>query len=77
MRGNGEAAEVAIVSPRVGVFALPKGHPDGAEYRSGSADDHDDEVESAHWVPLEKATRLLSYRGERDMVAKAIERSSG
>ncbi len=123
VRRNGDAAEVAVVSPRQGVYALPKGHPDAGEtleqaaarevreeaglvgepvgklgevrywytlagervlkavtfflfeYRSGSVDDHDDEVESAEWVPLEEAPRLLSYKGEREMVAKAIERS--
>ncbi len=123
MRGSGQGAEVAVVSPRRGVYALPKGHPDAGEtmeqaatrevreeagllaepigklgevrywytlagervlksvtyflfsYRSGTVEDHDDEVESAEWVSLEEAPRLLSYRGERDMVAKALERS--
>ena len=125
LRGRGDDAEVAIVSPRRGVYALPKGHPDGGEtmeqaatrevreetgllaeptgklgevrywytlagervlkavtfflfeYRSGSVEDHDDEVESAEWVPLEEAPRLLSYKGEREMVAKALERAMG
>ena len=124
VRGSGEGAEVAIVSPRRGVYALPKGHPDAGEtmeqaatrevreetgllaapvgklgdvrywytlagervlkavtfflfeYRSGTVDDHDDEVESAEWVPLGEAPRLLSYKGEREMVAKALERSA-
>ncbi len=44
------------------------------EYRSGSVEEHDDEVESAEWVPLEEAPRLLSYKGEREMAAKALER---
>ncbi|MDQ4049054.1 MAG: NUDIX hydrolase [Actinomycetota bacterium] len=122
VRGSGEGAEVAIVSPRRGVYALPKGHPDAGEtmeqaatrevreeaglvaepiaklgearywytlagervlkavtfflfrYCSGSVEDHDDEVESAAWVPLGEAPRLLSYKGERDIVAKALER---
>jgi 8-oxo-dGTP pyrophosphatase MutT (NUDIX family) len=43
-------------------------------YRSGSVDDHDDEVDSAEWVPLEDAPRLLSYRGERDMADTALSR---
>lgn len=115
--------EVAVVSPRKGVLALPKGHPDGEEtleeaatrevleetglvaepverlgevrywytfrgdrvlksvtfflfdYVSGSVDDHDDEVESAEWIPLERAPEVLSYKGEREMAEKALERS--
>ena len=31
------------------------------------------EVRGARWVPLADATRLLAYKGERDMVAKAAE----
>ncbi|HMJ02762.1 MAG TPA: NUDIX hydrolase [Conexibacter sp.] len=41
-------------------------------YRSGSLDDHDDEVEEARWMPLEEATRALSYDGEREMAARAL-----
>ena len=43
-------------------------------YRSGRVADHDDEVESAEWVPLEAAPQLLSYRGERDMAELALSR---
>jgi 8-oxo-dGTP pyrophosphatase MutT (NUDIX family) len=43
-------------------------------YRSGSVDDHDDEVESAEWVPLDDAPRLLSYKGEREMAELAQSR---
>jgi 8-oxo-dGTP pyrophosphatase MutT (NUDIX family) len=32
------------------------------------------EVAEARWLPLEDAPRLLSYGGERDMAAKALER---
>jgi 8-oxo-dGTP pyrophosphatase MutT (NUDIX family) len=115
--------EVAVVSPRSGVFALPKGHPDGEEtleqaatrevreetgltadprgklgevrywytlhgervlksvtfflfdYVSGSVEDHDDEVESAAWIPLAQAPELLSYKGEREMAEKALGRA--
>ena len=115
--------EVAVVTPRRGVLALPKGHPDGGEtleqaatrevreetglvaeprgelgevrywytfkgervlksvtfflfeYLSGSVEDHDDEVESAEWIPLERAPELLSYKGEREMAEKALNRS--
>jgi 8-oxo-dGTP pyrophosphatase MutT (NUDIX family) len=41
-------------------------------YRSGSVVDHDHEVDSAEWVPLDEAPRLLAYRGERDMAATAL-----
>jgi len=42
------------------------------DYRSGSLDDHDDEVEEARWMPLAEAARALSYRGEREMVERAL-----
>jgi 8-oxo-dGTP pyrophosphatase MutT (NUDIX family) len=32
------------------------------------------EVAEARWLPLEDAPRLLSYGGEREMAAKALER---
>ena len=41
-------------------------------YRSGSVRNHDDEVDSAEWVPLEDAPALLAYRGERDMAIAAL-----
>ncbi len=41
-------------------------------YRSGSPDDHDDEVEEAHWMPLAEAAHALSYTGEREMAARAL-----
>jgi mutator protein MutT len=44
------------------------------EYRSGSVEDHDDEVEEARWLPLEVAGRELSYKGERDMTEQARHR---
>ena len=31
------------------------------------------EVAEARWLPLEDAQRLLAYRGEREMAAKAHE----
>jgi len=43
-------------------------------YRSGSVRDHDHEVDSAEWVPLEDAPRLLEYRGEREMAEAALSR---
>jgi 8-oxo-dGTP pyrophosphatase MutT (NUDIX family) len=41
-------------------------------YRSGSVADHDHEVDSAEWVPLEDAPRLLAYRGEKQMAEAAL-----
>ncbi|HEX7299901.1 MAG TPA: NUDIX domain-containing protein [Solirubrobacteraceae bacterium] len=47
------------------------------EYVSGEVDDHDREVEDARWLALEDAARELTYRGERDMVARALSRVRG
>jgi 8-oxo-dGTP pyrophosphatase MutT (NUDIX family) len=44
------------------------------EHRSGSFDDHDDEIVEARWMPLEQASRELSFPGERDMVGRALSR---
>jgi 8-oxo-dGTP pyrophosphatase MutT (NUDIX family) len=35
------------------------------------------EVAEARWLPLADATRLLAYRGERDMAKKALETIGG
>ena len=43
-------------------------------YRSGSVRDHDHEVLSAEWLPLDEASHQLSYRGERDMARAALQR---
>ena len=44
------------------------------EYRSGSLDDHDHEIEEARWMPIEEALTALSYAGEREMVRRASSR---
>lgn len=44
------------------------------EYRSGDVADHDEEIEEARWMPIEEAASALSYRGEREMVARAQSR---
>jgi hypothetical protein len=31
-------------------------------------------VEEARWMALEEAAKQLTYRGERDMAARALER---
>lgn len=47
------------------------------EYRSGSIEDHDDEIEEVRWLPLDDAAELLTYQGEREMVRRAIASASG
>ena len=42
------------------------------DYRSGDVADHDDEVEVARWIPFEEAERTLTYKGEREMVRRAL-----
>jgi 8-oxo-dGTP pyrophosphatase MutT (NUDIX family) len=44
------------------------------DYVSGELDDHDHEVERAEWMALEDAARELTYKGERDMAARALSR---
>jgi 8-oxo-dGTP pyrophosphatase MutT (NUDIX family) len=46
------------------------------EYRSGSLQDHDHEIEDARWMPLEEAARELTYPGEREIVRRALSRLS-
>jgi 8-oxo-dGTP pyrophosphatase MutT (NUDIX family) len=46
------------------------------EYRSGDVGDHDDEVEEASWMPLAQAARSLTFAGEREMVIRALSRTS-
>jgi 8-oxo-dGTP pyrophosphatase MutT (NUDIX family) len=44
-------------------------------YRSGSVRDYQvEEVDSAEWVPLDEASRLLAYKGEREMAEAALSR---
>ena len=44
-------------------------------YVSGSVRDYQvEEVDSAEWVPLEDAPKLLAYRGERQMAEAALSR---
>jgi 8-oxo-dGTP pyrophosphatase MutT (NUDIX family) len=44
------------------------------EYLSGEVSDHDREVEHARWLALDRATRELTYKGERDMASRALLR---
>ena len=47
-------------------------------YRAGRLGDipaeHRHEVAEVRWLPLEDSPRLLAYKGEREMAAKALER---
>jgi 8-oxo-dGTP pyrophosphatase MutT (NUDIX family) len=43
-------------------------------YRNGDLADHDHEIEDARWLPLAEAARMLTYEGEREMVARALSR---
>jgi 8-oxo-dGTP pyrophosphatase MutT (NUDIX family) len=56
------------VSKRVAFFLF--------EYRSGDVADHDHEIEEAYWMPLEQAAGRLTYEGEREMVRRAMSRTS-
>ena len=44
------------------------------DYVAGELEDHDHEVENARWMSLEDAARELTYKGERDMAARALSR---
>ena len=44
------------------------------EYVGGEPEEHDHEVEVARWMALEEAAKQLTYKGERDMAARALER---
>jgi 8-oxo-dGTP pyrophosphatase MutT (NUDIX family) len=44
------------------------------EYAGGTPDDHDLEVEEARWMPLQEAVTALTYAGEREMAARALQR---
>jgi len=43
-------------------------------YRSGTVEDHDHEIEEAYWLPLAEATERLSFEGERRMVSRALSK---
>jgi 8-oxo-dGTP pyrophosphatase MutT (NUDIX family) len=46
-------------------------------HRGGSFEDHDDEIVEARWMPLAEAVQKLSFKGERDMAARALSRQAG
>jgi 8-oxo-dGTP pyrophosphatase MutT (NUDIX family) len=46
------------------------------EYRSGDVADHDHEILEARWMPAREALVALTYEGEREMLRRAMSRSS-
>lgn len=42
-------------------------------YSSGRESDHDREVEEVEWVPAEEAVGVLAYRGEREVMRRALD----
>ena len=42
------------------------------KYRSGDVKDHDDEVAEARWVTIPEAQKMLTFKSERDAVARAV-----
>ncbi|HEY7966682.1 MAG TPA: NUDIX domain-containing protein [Solirubrobacteraceae bacterium] len=57
-----------LISKRVRFFLF--------EFRSGTPEDHDHEIEDARWLPIAEAIRQLTYPGEREMVQNALSKSS-
>jgi 8-oxo-dGTP pyrophosphatase MutT (NUDIX family) len=47
------------------------------EYEGGDVTNHDREVDTALWIPIDEAFRRASYKGERDMIEKARKRLTG
>jgi 8-oxo-dGTP pyrophosphatase MutT (NUDIX family) len=44
------------------------------DYVAGEPDEHDHEVEVARWMALGEAAKELTYKGEREMAARALAR---
>jgi 8-oxo-dGTP pyrophosphatase MutT (NUDIX family) len=47
------------------------------DYVSGDTADHDDEVDEARWMPLERARAELTYPGERRIIEHALSKRHG
>ena len=41
------------------------------EYKSGNIADHDHEVDSVAWFPIDAAMKKVRYKGEKEMLEKA------
>ena len=42
-------------------------------YISGDTKDHDREVDDARWFPIKDVMNLLTYKGEKEIMVKAME----
>jgi 8-oxo-dGTP pyrophosphatase MutT (NUDIX family) len=42
----------------------------------GDVADHDHEMEDVRWFPASRATKRAAYRGEREVIGRAVERLS-
>lgn len=42
-------------------------------YKSGNTEDHDKEVKEARWVKIDEGQGMLTFKSEKNMVAKAKE----
>ena len=47
------------------------------EYQGGNTADHDREVDSAEWFPLETALKMISFRGDRTILERARMKLAG
>jgi 8-oxo-dGTP pyrophosphatase MutT (NUDIX family) len=47
------------------------------DYVSGDIADHDHEIEESRWMPLEEAAEALSFKGEQEMIRRALSRLPG
>ncbi len=43
------------------------------DYQAGDTKDHDSEVDEASWFTLDEALKKVSYKGDREIIAKARE----
>ena len=59
----GRWAGVAIAAPQSAVFEDVHAGLDG-----------EPDVDEARWLPIEEALQVLSYRGEREMIERALSR---
>jgi 8-oxo-dGTP pyrophosphatase MutT (NUDIX family) len=46
------------------------------DYLSGTTDDHDHEVDDARWIALASAHEVLTYPGERALIARLLSKKA-
>ena len=74
VRARGPIGDVSYVYRRDGRRIHKVVHYFLCTFVEGSTDDHDHEVDDARWIPLEEALTVLTYPGERRLIARAISR---